>query len=164
MRTFLKYLFFLLFLAFVVIQFFRPLKNQSVGIAANDISRLYPVPANVQSILATSCTDCHSNNTTYPWYAKVQPMAWWLDDHIREGKKELNFSAFGSYSLRKQYHKLEEIAEQVQDDEMPLPSYLIAHRSAKLTLDQKIILAAWVEATRNAMRNRYPIDSLVRKK
>ena len=94
MKKIIKPIAWVLLAALVVIQFFKPERNLSSikGPAANDISKLYPVPQEVASILKTSCYDCHSNNTHYPWYSNFQPVAWWLDDHIKEGKKEINFS------------------------------------------------------------------------
>lgn len=158
----------LLFLlaALVVIQFFRPAKNTASGpeAYAKDISKVHAVPADVQLILQKACNDCHSNNTNYPWYSNIQPVAWWLKDHIDEGKRELNFSEFAGYSLRRQYHKLEEVEEQVKEGEMPLSSYTIIHKDAKLTDTEKQALYNWVNAIRDSMRAVYPIDSLERKK
>jgi hypothetical protein len=122
------------------------------------------VPADVHSILKTSCNDCHSNNTVYPWYAEVQPVTWWLNGHIVDGKKHLNLSEFATYSLRKQYHKLEEIDEMVKKGEMPLDSYLWIHKNADLSDGQKLTIANWVTSVMDTMKAHYPIDSLVRKK
>ncbi len=159
-----KGLFYLLLLAFVIIQFFRPAKNKSEGTSKNDISTLYAVPQNVQDILKMSCNDCHSNNTVYPWYAEIQPVAWWLNSHIEDGKKDLNFSEFATYRIRRQYKKLEEINELVKENEMPLDSYLWIHKDAKLSDQQKLTIANWAEAVRDSIRAKYPPDSLVRKK
>lgn len=159
-----KRFFQLLLLAFVVIQFFRPAKNKAEGIGNNDISKLYPVPEEVNSILKTSCHDCHSNNTVYPWYAEIQPAAWWLADHIKEGKKELNFSEFSSYRIGRQYRKLEEVNKQIKEDEMPLDSYLWIHKNAKLNDQQKLTVSNWVISIRDSIKANYPADSLVRKK
>ena len=164
LKKILKRIFQILLLAFVVIQFFRPAKNKSEGISNNDISKTYTVPADVESILKTSCYDCHSNNTVYPWYAQIQPAAWWLADHIKEGKKELNFSEFASYRIGRQYRKLEEINKEVKEDEMPLESYLWIHKNSKLSEQQKLTLANWVTAIRDTIKANYPADSLVRKK
>lgn len=164
LKKILKRTFQVLLLAFIVIQFFRPAKNKAEGTGKNDITTKYAVPADVQTILKTSCNDCHSNNTVYPWYANIQPVAWWLDDHVKEGKKELNFSEFASYSIRRQYRKLEEINEMVKEGEMPLESYLWIHKDATLTNEQKLALANWVNALRDTMKANYPADSLVRKK
>jgi hypothetical protein len=87
-----------------------------------------------------------------------------LGDHITEGKRELNFSEFGSYSIRRKYKKLEEINEQVKENEMPLSSYTIIHRDAKLDDHKKLLLAGWVTALRDSFKANYPADSLARKK
>lgn len=162
-KKILKRTFQILLLAFIVIQFFRPEKNKAVGISDNDISKVYPIPADVQSILKTSCYDCHSNNTVYPWYAEIQPVAWWLDDHIQHAKKDLNFSEFATYSIRRQYKKLEETNDLVKKGEMPLDSYLWIHKDAKLSDQQKLSIANWVTALRDTIKANYPADSLVRK-
>ena len=159
-----KGLFYLLLLGFVIIQFFRPAKNKSEGTSKNDISTLYTVPLDVQNILKTSCNDCHSNNTVYPWYAEIQPVSWWLNSHIEDGKKDLNFSEFATYRIRRQYKKLEEINELVKENEMPLDSYLWIHKDAKLSDQQKLTVANWAEAVRDSIRDKYTTDSLVRKK
>ena len=164
LKKILKRTFQILLLVFIIIQFIRPAKNKADGISKNDISKLYAVPADVQSILKTSCYDCHSNNTDYPWYARVQPVAWWLNNHIQDGKKDLNFSEFGSYRIMRQYKKLEQINDLVKNDDMPLDSYLWIHKNAKLNEQQKLTLGNWVVAVRDTIKATYPADSLVRKK
>ncbi|MEO7308116.1 MAG: heme-binding domain-containing protein [Ferruginibacter sp.] len=164
LKKILKRTFQILLLVFIIIQFIRPEKNKSEGTSKKDISTVYPVPANVQTILKTSCYDCHSNNTVYPWYAKIQPVAWWLNNHIQDGKKDLNFSEFASYRIMKQYKKLEQINDLVKKDEMPLDSYLWIHKYAKLDGQQKLALANWVTAVRDTIKANNPPDSLIRKK
>jgi len=159
-----KGLFYLLLLGFVIIQFFRPAKNKSEGASKNDISTLYAVPLDVQNILKTSCNDCHSNNTRYPWYSKIQPIDWWLDHHVKEGKGELNFSVFATYSPRRQYRKFEEIKEQVDTEEMPLYVYTIPHPEAVLDEPQRELLTQWASAMKDTLEKYHPMDSLVRKK
>ncbi|GAB2607213.1 heme-binding domain-containing protein [Spirosoma areae] len=127
----------------VVIQFIRPEKNQSASLSSNDITTKYAIPADVHQVLKRSCFDCHSNNTTYPWYAAVQPVAWWLNHHIDEGKDELNFSEFTTYTPKKAAHKLEEVAEAVTDGWMPLGSYLWIHHEAKLKPEEAKLIANW---------------------
>jgi Haem-binding domain len=152
----------LLLAALIIIQFFRPAKNIGSTMSSNDISKAWPVPPNVDTILQASCYDCHSNNTRYPWYFNIQPVAWWLNDHILEGKKEINFSEFASYRVRRQYKKMEEIIEQVKEDEMPLYSYTLLHRNAGLSKDQKLSLTSWAAAIRDSIKVKYPADSLKR--
>ena len=91
-----------------IAQVVRPTKNNS-GDTQKDISTLYPMPDDVKVIVNKACADCHSNNTSYPFYANIQPIAYWLEDHVKDGKKHLNFDEYTQRSLRYQYHKMEEV-------------------------------------------------------
>jgi hypothetical protein len=147
----------------LLIQFARIEKNEG-GPSTHDISTAFPVPDRVQSILKTACNDCHSNTTIYPWYANIQPVAWWLAGHVEDGKRHLNFSEFTTYRPYRQYHKLEEIDEVLLENEMPMTSYTLIHRDAKLDEAQKEILINWSKSLRDSMQSRYPADSLVKPK
>jgi hypothetical protein len=146
---------------FIIIQFIRPAKNQSTTTLATDIKLHYPVSANVESILAKACYDCHSNNTRYPWYNNIQPVAWFLDDHVRSGKRHLNFSDFTSMRVAKQYKRMDDCKEQIKEGEMPLESYTLIHRDAILTDAEKDTLYNWFDAVRDSIKARYPADSLI---
>ncbi|MEP6675334.1 MAG: heme-binding domain-containing protein [Ferruginibacter sp.] len=165
MKIFFKRLFQLLLVVFIIIQFFRPEKNIAKGpeAFAKDITTIHNVPAGVEEILKKACNDCHSNNTLYPWYNNIQPVAWWLANHIKDGKKDLNFSEFASYSLRKQYARLDQINGLVKNGGMPLSSYTIIHRSAKLNDGEKLAIADWTKILRDSMASVYPADSLNKK-
>ncbi|MEO8109596.1 MAG: heme-binding domain-containing protein [Ginsengibacter sp.] len=152
-----------LLLLLILIQFKRPQKNLSNNVAS-DISTKYSIPPNVDSTLKVACYDCHSNNSAYPWYWNFQPVAWFMDDHIKEGKKHLNFSTFTNYTIFKQYGKLKQMNDEVKSGDMPLTSYTLIHTDARLTDQQKRELADWVVATRKQIENNYPPDSLVKKK
>lgn len=131
---------------FVVIQFFRPEKNIATADSPNAIGLHYPVPEDVNALLRTSCTDCHSNNTRYPWYSNIQPVAWWLQDHVDEGKRKFNFDEFNSYDAKKKQKKLKEVVEMIEEDEMPLTSYTLIHRTAALSAQDKAKIIAWAKA------------------
>ncbi len=165
MKKILKPLALVLLAALIIIQFFRPEKNVSTNstLSSNDISKAYHVPDEVGKILQTSCYDCHSNNTKYPWYSYIQPVTWWLNDHIVEGKKEIDFSEFATYNIRRRYKKMDEIIKEVKEDEMPTNSYTLIHRDAKLDKDQKLSLMNWATAIRDTMKATYPADSLTKK-
>jgi len=109
------------------------------------------VPTEVERIITTSCYDCHSNNTEYPWYNRVQPVAWFLEGHIKEGKEELNFNEWDTYSSRRKNSKLKSIISQIEDDEMPLSSYTIIHREAKLSKEEKKIVFEWVSNLKDSL-------------
>jgi hypothetical protein len=159
----LKRILLILLIGFIIIQFFRPKKNIAEGPQPNNIANVYPVPENVKGILVKACNDCHSNNTRYPWYNNIQPVAWWLADHVDEGKQELNFDEFAAYRPRRQYNKLEQSKNLMEKGAMPLDSYTWIHKDAKLTDEEKKAVADWVNSTRAAMEAKYPMDSLVRK-
>ncbi|MFN8287554.1 MAG: heme-binding domain-containing protein [Chitinophagales bacterium] len=144
----------------VVIQFFPPTKNTAAGPSAANISAVYTVPADVKTILDKACNDCHSNNTIYPWYTNIQPVGWWMQHHVNEGKEEFNFDAFAEYSPRRQHHKLEELEEMVGKADMPLPSYTWIHKNAILTEGEKQTILSWSKGIRAEMEAKYPADSL----
>lgn len=132
----------------VVIQFFRPAKNNGETYGANDISKTVDVPADVRLVLEKACNDCHSDHTDYPWYTNIQPVGWWMAHHVNEGTGELNFSQFNTYKLRRKLHKFEEIAEQVKKGEMPMDSYTWMHSNAKLSNQEKETLINWALASK----------------
>ncbi|MCO4291648.1 heme-binding domain-containing protein [Solitalea sp. MAHUQ-68] len=145
-----------LLILLVIIQFIRPTKNQSNSISANDISKHYSVPSDVQESLKVACADCHSNNTNYPWYTNIQPVGWWMQHHVNEGKEHLNFSEFIGYSPKKANHKLKEVIESQEEGWMPLESYLWIHNDAKLTKEQKGAIIAWAKTTQQQIQTANP--------
>lgn len=141
-------------LLFILGQFIRPDKNQSNFASPNDLFAGFSAPESTEQIIKTACYDCHSNNTVYPWYSEIQPVAWWIADHVNEGKSELNFSEFLSYKPKKADHKLEEVIEMIQEGEMPLQSYTLIHGNAKLSEIQKTELINWVQGIRTEIKPR----------
>lgn len=155
---------YVLLAAFIVIQFIHPAKNTSKGLQPNTIGNNYAIPADVKTILGKACNDCHSNNTRYPWYAKIQPVDWWLNKHVVDGKKDLNFDEFTNRAPRYQYHKMEEVIEMVKEREMPLKSYTWTHKDARLNSNEREMLTGWAQSVMDAMKVKYPVDSLIRPK
>lgn len=135
----------------IVIQFVQPARNTSGQVLQTDIVKVFNVPQSTQAVFKKACYDCHSNNTRYPWYANVQPIGWLLARHVKEGKAELNFSEFGSYSSRRQANKLRAIENSVKDGTMPLSSYLLLHKDARLTETDKTEIINWVRRTRDSL-------------
>jgi hypothetical protein len=156
--SWLKRILVILLLIFAAMQFIQPDKNNQSMDMSNDITTVVTVPTEVQTLLKTACYDCHSNFTNYPWYSNIQPVGWWLKDHIDEGKQHLNFQEFASLKPRPdgkykttaalQDHKLEEVASTIEKGEMPLSSYTIIHTEAKLSEPQKKIITNWVDSAR----------------
>jgi hypothetical protein len=140
-----------LLLVLVIIQFVKPERNVSENLSVNDISTKYTVPEDVNLILTKACNDCHSNNTVYPWYANFQPVAWYLDHHIKDGRKHFDLSEFMAYEAWKADHKLEELAEEVEENKMPFDEYLWIHGEAELSNEEKSTLMDWAKGIRAEM-------------
>ncbi len=134
----------------LVIQLVPRDQNQSASKSVNDITTVYKVPGNVQLIFKQSCYDCHSNNTNYPFYAHFQPLRYIMDMHVRNGKEELNFNEFGTYSARKKRSKLRAISTSLDEGSMPLPSYLLIHRAAK---QDTATIHSWIRKINDAGDN-----------
>jgi hypothetical protein len=133
------------------LQFIPSRTNQDKAAPPSDFIVTNGVPENIGHILRTSCYNCHSNNTSYPWYSRVQPVGWFLQNHINKGKAELNFSEFGSYSVRKQKSKLRSMVSQVEKGEMPLTSYTFIHREARLSQENKKVLIDYLNALKDSL-------------
>jgi len=129
--------------AFIMIQFFPIDKTNPPATPGMDFLRIKDTPPEIAKIISTSCYDCHSNETKYPWYSSIAPSSWFVKNHIVEGRKHLNFSTFAVYEPKRQAHKLEECIEMIQKKEMPLESYYIGHQDAKLTDQQRLELVAY---------------------
>ena len=147
----LKIIVLILLLVFVGIQFIPTARNESNTVPTSDFMALYEVPEKFKNKIQVSCYDCHSNNTNYPWYNKIQPVAWVLEGHIKEGKEELNLNEFGSYSVRRQKSKLKSIMSQIEDDKMPLASYTLIHRNAKFSENEKTQIIDWLSNLRDSL-------------
>lgn len=140
-----------LLVAFVGIQFMPTTRNQSDSVPSTDFMLVNNVPENIQKKLQVSCYDCHSNNTQYPWYNKIQPVAWFLEDHIKEGKAELNFNEWDSLSNRRKKSKLRSIIKQIESDEMPLYSYTLIHKDVSFSEAEKQELIRWIEQLKDSI-------------
>lgn len=136
----------------VAIQFIRPARNNGGQDFPADITKQFDVPINVQLILKTSCSDCHSNKTRYPWYSNIQPIGWFLANHVNAGKRELNFNEFVNYPRRRQLSKLKAISNSVKNGSMPLSSYTIIHNDAKLSEENKTIIVKWATRIRGSLQ------------
>lgn len=89
-----------------------------------------------------ACFDCHSNETVWPWYAKVAPMGWLVVYDVREGRAKFNFSEWHPGAMTGK-----RAAEEIRTGNMPLPRYLLLHPEARLTDAEKAQLQAGLLAT-----------------
>lgn len=137
--------------ALVGIQFVLTELNQSDDVPITDFMLVNTVPEGIQNKLQVSCYDCHSNNTNYPWYNKIQPVAWLLEDHIKEGKAELNFNEWDSLSGRRKKSKLTSIVKQIESGEMPMDSYTIIHRDATFSETEKQAMINYITQLKDSL-------------
>lgn len=148
MKKALKIALIVIVVLLVVAQFIRPDFTNPPVVAEQQLVANTEVPGDVAAIMQRSCSDCHSNTTVYPWYSQISPVSWWLKDHINDGRRELNFSEWGTYPARKKAKKLEEVCEQVQAHEMPLPSYTWIHRDSFLSEADIKTICDWTTSER----------------
>ena len=142
----LKKILWLLLIVIIIAQFFKPKKNQGTTESTLAFIEDTNPPENVKLILKESCFDCHSDTTRYPWYFNVTPVNYWMDYHIKDGKKHFNVSAWKEYSVKKKDHKLEELLEMIEEGEMPLDSYTWLH--GNLSENETKLLLQWAIVTR----------------
>ncbi len=143
-----KQILFVFLIVFIVIQFLQPARNQSGQVSQTEFSNTYSIPNNVHTLFKNACFDCHSNNSSYPWYFNIQPVGWILARDIKNGKAKLNFSEIGSLSSRRQISKLQEVENRIKDGTMPLPAYQVMHPSARLTEEERRLLVDWIQKTK----------------
>jgi hypothetical protein len=137
--------------AFAGIQFVPTERNQNYTVPSTDFMLVNTVPEAIQNKLQVSCYDCHSNNTQHPWYNKVQPVAWLLEEHIKEGKAELNFNEWDSLSNRRKKSKLRSIIKQIESGEMPMDSYTIIHRDATFSETEKQEIIQYITQLKDSL-------------
>ena len=142
----LKRILLALVILFIAIQFIPVERSNPAESAPLD------VPSAIAPILKSSCFDCHSNQTVWPWYSKVAPVSWVIADHVEDGRRHLNFSTWYEYSPKKQLKKLDELAEEVEEGKMPMEQYLYLHSEAKLSAEQKEKLVNWAHAAMDSVK------------
>jgi len=143
---FIRILFILLVTAFVVLQFFGIDRSNPVFDQQSDLISIEKPPVDIKNILRSSCYDCHSNETIWPWYSYIAPVSWMLEEHVIDGRDKLNFSDWGSYKQEDKVFTIEDMLEEIEDGEMPLPAYLLLHSDAKLSKEQKEKLLNWLRS------------------
>lgn len=135
----------ILLVLLVIMQFFQPDLNKAEMVPATDLVEANNVPVDVANTLQQACYDCHSNNTEYPWYFRVAPVSYWMASTVKDGKHELNFSEFESYSNKRKLHKLDKVSKSVTEGWMPLDSYQWMHSESHLTPEQIKAVSDWVD-------------------
>ena len=148
MKKALKWAAIVILVLFVVAQAYRPDLSGPPVDESKSMRATAQLSPDVGATFDRACNDCHSSKTVWPWYSRIAPVSWWLKSHVDEGRRELNFSEWGTYAQRKKTAKLKEICEQVREGEMPLKSYLPLHPSARLSDADKKARCDWTDQER----------------
>ncbi len=140
---FLRILFILLIAAFVVFQFIGIEKTNPEFEPSMDFIVMENPPEEIAQMIRSACYDCHSNETIWPWYSNIAPVSWKLEEHVIDGRDNLNLNMWGEFDVEDRAYVIEEMIEEMEEGEMPIPGYLITHSDAKLTAEQQAKLFKW---------------------
>jgi hypothetical protein len=163
MRKIIKWGGIAVLIALIGIQFIQPERtNPPVGESKTIFASLN-VPPEVRAILERSCFDCHSNNTTWPWYSHVAPTSWLVASDVRNGRRLMNFSTWGNYDETRQISKLDMISQMVTDDKMPLKTYRLMHPNAALSKAEVDLISNWAEKAQDSFLGPDSTDSPAKK-
>lgn len=135
----------LILIAFGLIQFIRPERNLQTNESRYDIFYLTDNDPITVRAIQTACYNCHSNRTTYPWYASIAPVSWLINANIKKAKRELNFSEWLLYEKQDRMKLLEAISGVTNEKQMPPPPYLWMHNEAKLSADEIALINDWTK-------------------
>ena len=146
MLKILKFSAILLALVFAGVQFVRPARSNPPEVAGRGLEAHARLTPEVETVLRRSCMDCHSNRTEWPWYSQVAPASWLVVDHVNHGRKELNFSDWARLERDEATFMLGLMCKEAQAGSMPMPSYTLLHRDARLSGDDVKTLCDWARA------------------
>jgi hypothetical protein len=144
MKKFIRIALLPMIAVFVIIQFFQPEKNRGEMTEAHLLEQGV-VDDELKTVLKNSCLDCHTNQTKYLWYHHIAPVSWMINNHITNGKSELNLSEWGNWEPLDQIGALDKMTDEIKSGEMPLKPYVLMHPKAKLTEEQKEQFYTWAD-------------------
>jgi hypothetical protein len=131
--------------ALIIMQFFQIEKKNPEIDLSQDFLSINKAPEDIARLFKSACYDCHSHETTYPWYTSIAPLSFWIKGHINGGRNHLNLSTWGTYTSKKMDHKIEECIEKIGEKKMPLLSYIIAHSEARLSDSDRKNMVSWLK-------------------
>jgi hypothetical protein len=110
------------------------------------------VPAPVEQVFERACQDCHSNNTRWPWYAQVVPASFLVAKDVERGRRFLNLSQWERYSRGQKLGYLVAMGTAATNQKMPPRIYSLMHADARLTADERKLIADWAKEERRRLR------------
>lgn len=119
--------------------------DRTIGVDADG-----SVPPPVMATLRHACFDCHSDETSRPWYSALPLASSLIERHVREGRGRINFSRWQEYHRFDRADMLDKVCERTTARDMPMWQYRMLHRDARLSDASIAALCAWT--TREAAR------------
>ena len=129
----------------ILLQFFQPERNIAPIDPELDMLELLVLPEPMTDLIRNACYDCHSNQTVYPWYSRISPVSLYLNRHIVKGKVDLNFSEYGLLDKADKIGVFADFCDVLDAKSMPLQSYILIHKDARLTEEERESLCNWTE-------------------
>lgn len=148
----MKKIIIIILILIAAIQFITIDKENPTADFNKDFIQITNPPEEFALIIKSSCYDCHSYHTEYPWYSNVAPVSWLLKNHVEDGRKHLNFSIWTDYKEAKKNHKIEECIEVIESEEMPMKGYVLLHDEADLSPEQRKGLKNWFLAVLDSLK------------
>lgn len=133
---------------FAAAQFVRPARTNPAVAREESVESHVRMTPEVAGLLERSCDDCHSNRTDWPWYSNVAPASWFVIDHVDHGRSHLNFSEWAKLDDGEADEMLEQICIEAKKGAMPLDSYTLLHRDARLSPSDVKTLCDWTHGER----------------
>jgi len=128
------------------IQVIRPAMTNPPVDPIRTIAAHVPIPADVAATLDRSCGDCHSNRTRWPWYDRLAPASWLVTNHVNDGRRAFNLDDWNAHGRGRQTPPIDHVCRDVRNGDMPLWSYLLIHRGARLSDADTQAICAWADA------------------
>jgi hypothetical protein len=151
MRTWFRWLGVVALVFLIGIQFVRPARTNPHTDPAGTLSAIMPITAEAAAVLDRSCRDCHSNDTRWPWYSNLAPVSWFVIDHVNHGRSHFNYSDWAKYDRGESQRLLKNTCSFARQETMPLSSYALMHRPARLTDLDIVALCDWAEGAARLM-------------
>jgi Haem-binding domain len=130
-------------LLLAAVQFVGPARSNPVIDPTRALTASTDVPDHVARVFDRACRDCHSNQTRWPWYSHLAPVSWFVIDHVNHGRSHFNYSDWTRYPPDEAARLLQQSCKLVKEQSMPLRSYTMMHRDARLSPTDVEALCAW---------------------
>jgi hypothetical protein len=118
--------------AFLVAQFIQPARTNPQSDPAASFASVVKPPGHTVAVIDRSCRDCHSNETTWPWYSYVSPVSWMVARDVKQGRAHLNFSQWNLYGPEMSKLRMRAVCDAAAKGEMPPKYYTPLHPKARL--------------------------------